>query len=143
MNPKILLILGIFFVLVVSGCITPSGNVISERGDTTNVKKDWHKVTEFTGRNNKVTDSFYIKGNKWRFTWECEEDTSFGTGFGAMNVFAIPESTGNTLIGESIFMGKCEGSDTSYVYEGPGSYYFDIDAANVLVWRVLVEDYYG
>ena len=33
-------------------------------------------------------------------------------------------------------------SDTQYIYEGAGDYYFDIGAANLDNWKLEVEDYY-
>jgi len=115
--------------------------IVSERCELEKIR-EWVTVKEFSGVNNKVTDTFTIKGDKWRFTWECVEDTRYGTGFGGMNIFATPVESDYSLIGESVFMGKCEDPDTTYVYEGPGEYYFDIDVANVISWSVIVEDYY-
>ncbi len=118
-----------------------NGMLVSERCELEKTM-EWITVKEFSGVNNKVTDTFNINGGKWRFTWECKEDTRFGTGYGGMNIFATPTESDYILIGESVFMGKCEGPDTTYVYEGPGEYYLDIDVANVLQWSVLIEDYY-
>ena len=33
-------------------------------------------------------------------------------------------------------------SDTQYIYEGSGDYYFDVGAANLDSWKLEVEDYY-
>jgi len=37
---------------------------------------------------------------------------------------------------------KAHYSDTQYIYEGSGDYYFDVGAANLDSWKLEVEEYY-
>ena len=121
-----------------SGSLKMVDSSTNKESSSSTASKNWNKVAEITGQSAKVTDTFNIKGSKWRFTWSCVSDAP---GYDGMNIFPYSEE-GVSLIDSSIMMGKCSEGDTTYIYEGANSYYFDIDSANVKSWKVVVEDYY-
>ncbi len=102
----------------------------------------WYPIAKFTGVSDKNTESFHVYDKKWRYTWDCSEDSTYGTGYGMVNIFLNSEETGQTLLQESIMMGKCSGTQTTYVYKGPDNYYFNIGTANLIGWNIEVESYH-
>jgi len=120
-----------------------TGNVVMETKEDSKVSpsKSWHKIIEINGKSDKVTDTFEIKGKKWKYTWSCNPDTTYGEGFDGMNIFAYPEGE-TALFVSSILMASCNEGDDTFVYEGIDSYYFDVSTANINSWKIVVEDYY-
>jgi len=99
--------------------------------------KTWHSVITFTGSEDKVTQPFTIKGDEWRVKWSVSSSSDWPYFY----VFVYPR--GETVSYVSHW--SCDQpyySDTQYIYEGNGDYYFDIGAANLNSWKLEVEDYY-
>jgi len=95
----------------------------------------WKKVISFSGSSSKTTDTFKITTEKFRYTWSCE-------GLQPYDLMAITLSEVNSR-GFDSFTGlqACpESSETTYVHEGKGEYYFDIQSANISKWTILVEE---
>ncbi len=100
------------------------------------VNKEWHEVTTFQSSSSKKTETFLIKGDKWRFTWSCKKSNSYD----GMNI-AVYEPN-NDAYTEFLFLQKCPISEeTTFVYEGDAEYYFDISIANIDSWKIKVEEW--
>ncbi len=102
--------------------------------------KTWHSVITFTGSEDKTTPPFTIKGDEWRVKWSLNGSSSYTwlTGF-YVHVYPQGQTSGyvsNWVCYESRY------SDTQYISEGAGEYYFVIGAANLNGWKLEVEDYY-
>ncbi len=97
-------------------------------------QKDWHYTTSFNGVSDKTTDTFEIKGNKFKLTYIVNpaNDYSF------FSIFVYEE--GNDMFVD--FFTLDAGTETTIVYEGSGTYYLDIGVANLDSWSMKVEDYY-
>jgi hypothetical protein len=99
--------------------------------------KTWHSVITFSGSEDKKTAPFTIKGDEWRVKWSVSSSSDYPYFY----VFVYPRgqtsgSVSNWRCAEAPY------SDTQYIYEGAGDYYFNIGAANLNSWKLEVEDYY-
>ena len=96
----------------------------------------WYEVKTFTGSSPKTTESFKINSNKWRYTLTC-------TGIGEYSMYNLEIkklSDGQPSQVDFKMMAKCESKgEPSYVYEGKGEYFFDIDPVNMGSWTIKVE----
>lgn len=100
----------------------------------------WHSVTSFSGSSDKTTQPFTIKGDEWRVKYTTKADSNYPE-FAVFGVFVYPR--GETVMYVSSWY--CDGtscSDTQYVYEGSGDYYFEVIVGNLESWELEVEDYY-
>jgi len=146
MNIKGILTLALIAVLMLAGCGGgTSGSSTTQPKDTSpTVTQSWHTVTNLTGSEGRNTDTFSIKGSKWRFSWSATVEQDEWTTGGSIYIFAYPEGKAEgeyvaVVTAPEITTSK---SDTSYVYEGPGVYYFNIMAASLASWTITVEGYY-
>ena len=99
--------------------------------------KTWHSVITFSGSEDKTTPPFTIKGDEWRVNWTVNSSSKYPR----LSVFVYPR--GETVNYVSHWgCSKAYYSDTQYIYEGSGDYYFDVGAANLDSWKLEVEDYY-
>jgi hypothetical protein len=134
----ILAIVLVFFLIILIAAIVsyePSSDD-NGNGNGTNppTSKSWHTVTTFSGQGDKDTDSFTIKGDKWKITWTTTYDNEEYAGFYG---FAYPE--GETVMYATSFDGL---SGDTTVHEGNDQYYLKIITANLDSWSVTIEDYY-
>ncbi len=117
-----------------NNCGTSSGKPKTSQSCTPN--KEWKDVTIFESSSSKKTETFAIKGEKWRFTWSCKKSNSYD----GMNIGVY--EPGNDVYTEFLFMQKCPDSEeVTYVYKGDAEYYFDIMIANVDSWKIKVEEW--
>ena len=99
----------------------------------------WHEVTFFSGTDDKTTDTFNIKGDKFKLTYYVIPANDYDIFY--LYVYREGESL-------SVSSVDLQGVDvnskpeSTIVYEGTGSYYLDIGAANLQTRRVSIEDYY-
>jgi hypothetical protein len=98
-------------------------------------QEQWTTIERFDGQGGKTTAAFYISGDKWRINWNVDTDVP-DLAFFAFH--AYPE--GETIFHVTSVSHQGAGSDTTYVYEGPGRYYFDVVAVNLNEWTIEVED---
>lgn len=106
------------------------------------VTKDWHIVGTFNGTSNNNTDSFSMKGAKYRFTTTCYPlDTSIPTS----TVYGTIRSTAGFTSGYENFENSLDCpivAHISYVYaQDPGDWYLAMQSINAK-YVVTVEDYY-
>lgn len=97
-------------------------------------QETWHPVINFTGSSGKKTDTFNIRGDKFRLTYTVLPENDYSL------FYLYVYEPGNSIFKESFSLES--GSETSISYEGAGEYYLDITSANLRKWTVLVEDYY-
>ena len=96
-----------------------------------------HSVITFSGSTDKTTPPFTIKGDEWRVKWSIKGNPDYTYFF----VYVYPRGqTRGSVSNWSCAKSPC--SDTQYIYEGAGNYYFKIGAANLNSWKLEVEDYY-
>ena len=104
-------------------------------GDT----KTWHRVTSFSGGDDKTTRPFTIKGDEWQIKYTVKpeigkKDYSSFSGY----VYHRGETAGYVT---SWDCGEKSCSDTQYIYEGNGDYYIKVISC-FNNWKLEVEDYY-
>ena len=104
-------------------------------GDT----KTWHRVTSFSGGDDKTTRPFTIKGDEWQIKYTVKpeigkKDYSSFSGY----VYHRGETAGYVT---SWDCGEKSCSDTQYIYEGNGDYYIKVISC-FNSWKLEVEDYY-
>jgi hypothetical protein len=97
----------------------------------------WHTVTTIQGRHDKETPAFNIKGDTWRMDWKTvghENESSISvTVYKDLGFFTFIDGfSGNNY----------PFSDTYCVYNGAGTYYLDIQAEKLDLWKITVQDYY-
>mgnify|MGYP001605574981 CR=1 FL=1 len=98
--------------------------------------KKWNEIITFQSSSSKKTDTFIIKGEKWKFTWFCEKTNDYD----GMNIGVY--KPGSEMYTEFLFMQKCSNiEETTFVYKGNSEYYFDIMIANVDSWKIKVEEW--
>ena len=105
----------------------------------------WHDVTTFSGSSDKTTNPFTIQGERFRLTWTVTPDpdaVDFDIG-GDLYIYVYPEGETVMYVESVMAMGNMTTtSDTTNIYEGPGSFYLAVTVANVATWEVKVESYH-
>lgn len=143
----LLTLLGLTLILCLVGCAseTPAQTPDTTKPDTTTpTTLTWQSVTNFSGSGDMTTDRFYVRGKKFRLTWEAASTTE-AQGFdidGSFYLFVYPD--GETALYAEYLSQSIPGSKTglTYVYEGPGWYYLKLITANLGSWSVAVESYH-
>ena len=95
----------------------------------------WHTAYTVSANTTKQTPPFTIKGTQWRVTWNCAYGNpttptirAFSTSGDSIGIVASPDT--------------CPSSDTTYFYDGSGTYYFRISTYSDASISATVEDYY-
>lgn len=104
-------------------------------------EKVWHDVIFFSGTSNKNTQPFLIQGKQWRMKWSFQDSGEFGdetNGLFVINIYRVGES----IITDQVSHSGLSSSDTDYIYEGEGGFYFKITAYNSKSWSITVEELY-
>ena len=104
-------------------------------------EKTWHDVISFSGTSNKNTQPFSIQEKQWRIKWNFQDSGEFGdetNGLFVINIYRVGES----VITDQVSHSGLSASDTDYIYEGEGEFYFKISVANTKSWSIIVEDLY-
>lgn len=130
-----LLLLALF--IIGAGCgETPTGTGGSQgQQQEPPAQAAWHKVTTFSGANDKTTDTFSIQGDKFKIKYNAEAENEYSL----LTIIIYRE--GSNVMTDSI-MADNNLNDESIVYEGKANFYLDIGAANLKSWSIEVEDYY-
>lgn len=103
---------------------------------TASSSKTWHFVTRFSGKGDRTTSEFYIKGHNWEVNYE----------FSSTSVYCPFQ----VVVYD--YQGKCVGDwsytgsyleDVADLCNGGGKYYyFKIETENWGSWELVVYDYY-
>lgn len=110
---------------------TNSGNQATE----TNKEKQYVKVIELSGNQNKKSDSFTLQGGKQKITYNFQ-----GGDMVVGGIYVMKEGTSKDKDGGiPEVMIQNTGSDSTITRKGAGTYYLDITAANAK-WTVTVEE---
>jgi len=104
---------------------------------TTTPSKSWHDLTSFSGSGDKNTDTFNIQGSKFKLIYIVKGDNDYA--LLTLSVYEEDSSFPTEMIMTDIGF---TGSEETIIYDGSGTYYLDIGAANLHSWSVKVEDYY-
>ncbi len=99
--------------------------------------KEWHEVTTFSGSDTKDTDTFIIKGDRFKLTYTVSPDPEYPQ-YASFSVYAF-EPGSNAY---AAYASLDSGTDSTTSYKGSGEYYLKVVAANLKSWSVKVEDYY-
>ncbi|MGC9968434.1 MAG: hypothetical protein ABSC29_01725 [Minisyncoccia bacterium] len=119
----------------VTGQATP--NSAPQIPATSPTPKTWHTATTVTAATTENTPPFNIQGTQWRATWSCQAALPVNT---TPTVFA--EST-DGLGGDSVAEpNTCPSGNTTYFYDGPGTYYLKINIYDPATMTITIEDYY-
>lgn len=125
---KRVIITSLVLVALLIACIAPT---------TVEAQDEWVQVKTFTGKGDKTTATFHISGSKWRINWAVETKSP---DLGVFVFYVYPEGeTGYKFI-EQIMHSDGDYSDTTYMYEGNGSFYIKVDTSNIESWTIEVED---
>ncbi len=116
-----------------------NSNSISDKTNSQTQLPAWHEVITFTGSNNKNTDTFQIKGEKFKLTYTIKGLPDNRPDDSRFSVYSF--TPGSTSYTSYASLTK-EGTDSSTVYKGSGEYYLQLNTANLQSWSVKVEDYY-
>jgi len=98
------------------------------------ISEPWHKVTSFSGMDDKNTDTFTIKGDKFKLIYKVIPENEYSL----FSLFIYEENNKYPLDIVQLNSGK----DNTIIYDGPGEYYLKIIAANLMSWEVEIDDYY-
>ena len=110
-----------------------------ERSGPNRDTKTWHRVTSFSGGDDKTTRPFTIKGDEWqiKYTVKPEIGKNENSFFGG-SAYPRGETVGYVSSWDC-YKKSC--SDTQYIYEGNGDYYIKVISC-FNSWKLEVEDYY-
>ena len=105
-------------------------------------QESWIHVASYYGVSGKVTDTFKIQGVKFKIICTVDGDPNYGYWY----IYIYPEGeTAGSVFHQSIDLDDYPGgyaSETSYCYEGAGTYYCKIGAANIDGgWTVDIYDW--
>lgn len=101
----------------------------------TNKEKQYVKVIELSGNQNKKSDSFTLLGGKQKITYDFQGGDMIVGGIYLMKEGTSKDKEG----GIPEVMVQNSGSDSTITRKGSGTYYLDITAANAK-WTVIVEE---
>lgn len=97
----------------------------------------WYEVKTFSGSSDRTTETFRINSKQWRYTLTCAGQNQFFVGYN-LEISKLVEDKPTQV--KFITMEKCESKrEPNYVYDGPGDYFFDFNAANIDSWTIKVE----
>ncbi|MCK9319905.1 hypothetical protein [Methanoculleus sp.] len=107
-------------------------------------KNGWYEVKTITANSTIKSEPIIITENIWRYTWSCKSTASINNQdvslvylvFCDINATDCDWMNNNKSV---IFSSNCVSGDTSYVYNGKGTYYVDISGANFKNLEIKVE----
>jgi len=96
----------------------------------------WYEIKTISGASPKATELFTINSAQWRYTLTCTGITEYSM----YNLEVKKLVDGQPSQVDFRMMAKCESKEEpSYVYEGKGDYFFDINPVNMGSWTIKVE----
>ena len=146
------IVFSVMFIAIFSfaGCMKSDNTVTntpfeSQEASSVQQKKQkentWHDVISFSGTSDKNTQPFSIQGKQWRIKWSFQDSREFGDETNGLFIIQIYR-VGESVITDVISHNGLSASDTDYIYEGEGEFYFKISMANAKSWSIIIEDLY-
>lgn len=145
--------IGLILIVGIFGMMSPDQNTSnvtdsssSEPATTTNTSSavsspTWHSVATFTGTGDKDTDTFQIKGDKFKLKVTAKTESSE---YAVFAVYVYPEGETAAYSGQGNIdsFDKNTETDEFFINAGSGTYYLKTIAANLDNWDIEVFDYY-
>lgn len=134
---KLLTLILVLSIFAGCGATTTSTSTTDQNRDisTTNEEpKEWVEIASWSGSGMKTTETFVITSDEFRIKWKTMNEAFENSGI--FQIYVNDES------GQMVSLAgnkQGPGSDVSYVKEGPGRYYLEINSANI-DWDVSVEE---
>ena len=124
-----------------NNCQTSSGKPKESQSCTpqTQATSAWHNVTYFSGKGNKNTDSFFIKGDKVKITARTWNSYGFGS-YSAVDLKKDNKAYIGTGLSISTQGSEDGNGETIYRNLKSGDYYISVISG--IDWEVNVEEYY-
>ncbi len=101
----------------------------------------WIKVADYSGTSRENTDTFRVEGNKFKIEYSIAGDSVYG--YWSFYIYPENATTGYVSYQTVDFSEYNERtiSGVSYCFEGDGSYYCYIGAANLDYWDIVIYDW--
>jgi len=140
--------IGLIIIIAIFGMSSPdqTNNTQNSGSNSNNVatpssSPTWHSIANFSGTGDKTTDTFQIKGNKFRVNLTATTTT---LQYGVISFFAYPAGETKVYAGEGSIdnFNQTTQSDSFIVNGNSGSYYLQVNAANLANWNIEIFDYY-
>ncbi len=102
----------------------------------------WHEVTTLQGSKTGKTQTFPVKGRKFRLKWSFKGNPSLSPTFFLFG-FQVYQKDEGQLYMASLQRGSLpDTSGVEVVEDGPGEYYLMVVSEKLQSWTVAVEDFY-
>jgi hypothetical protein len=101
--------------------------------------KTWHRVTSFSGSDDKTTRPFTIKGDEWQIKYSVKTESG-KTEYSTFGAYVYPRGETMSYV-SSWDCNEKSCIDTQYIYKGNGDYYIKVISC-FNNWKLEVEDYY-
>lgn len=132
---------GLILILAVTSMYSDQNPQTTTTNTPTSNQPTWHSVANYSGSGDKTTDSFTIKGTKFKIKYSITREE---TDYGLFYLYVHPEGQNSNMVANFGLtdVSKLNESDESYVYEGPGTYYIETMVSSIKEWNVEIFDYY-
>jgi len=136
----VVIVIEIIYVPAIQTPPSSSSPPTSSESTHSEPQKQWIKIRTFAGVGDKTTALFNISSNKWRINWAVETKRP---DLGVFVLYVYPEGETRSYMFIEQIMHDCDGdyNDTTYVYEGNGSFYIRIECSNLKGWTLEVESW--
>jgi hypothetical protein len=95
----------------------------------------WTTIQTFTGTANLSTPNFSISSDYWRITYTV---TSQSGQIALLDVYLYLSSAQYPNFFTYVTL-NAAGTGTSYVHEGPGSFWMSVETTTDVVWTIVVQ----
>jgi len=114
-----------------------TGDSISE------VQYKWGYVTQFSGKDDKITDTFTINGDKWRIDWNTGAREDYSINVFSCSIWVYSVSSEKSICW--VFPDDSYSSGSKEIYDivnldfaGAGEYYLDVSEVNLDEWDIKI-----
>jgi hypothetical protein len=90
------------------------------------------------GTEQRSSDAFHVPGSEWRIVWSYAPDAQLPE-LAVFNAVVYPKGERAAYIEFIMETGANQTSGTTYVNEGPGDFYVNVNVANAEAYTVVVE----
>lgn len=93
----------------------------------------WTTIATFTGINDKNTPDFTVPTNIWRITYTVQPANAYSS----FSFYLYPSGQTETFLTSVLYVAS--GTDTTYVHVGPGAFWLDVAAVNLISWTIQIQ----